>query len=74
MALYKYPSLLQESNSVAFDQVHQPGASAPYGGLYRCTGCGHEIAIAKFHVLPPQNDHQHSTYQPIRWQLVVAHA
>ncbi len=50
-----------------------PGMHAPDGGVYRCTGCGHEIGIARGHALPPQNHHQHSNYSiPIRWQLVAA--
>jgi hypothetical protein len=74
MALYKYSTYLEKSDSQAFDQISNPSTAAPYPGIYRCEGCGHEIAIAASHTLPPQNHHQH-TYQQgsIRWKLVVSH-
>ena len=55
MALYKYEVFLEKSQHEAFDQLSSPGAAAPYPGVYRCHACGHEIAIAAGHVLPPQN-------------------
>lgn len=72
-----YKSLLHFTlnNSQNFDitSARAPGIVAPDAGIYRCTGCGHEIGIAKGHVLPPQNHHQHNNYlTPIRWQLVAA--
>lgn len=74
MALYKYRDFIEPSSDAAFDQVCEPGTAAPWPGIYRCEGCGHEIAIAQGHMLPPQNHHQH-TYQQgrIRWRLVVSH-
>lgn len=72
MATYKYVQHLNHSDSPAFDQVHEPGIAAPYAGIYRCTKCGHEIGIAKSHILPPQSHPQHPTsLGPIRWQLIV---
>ena len=72
MALYKNAQLITSSDDTAFDAVHQPGVAAPYPGIYRCIGCGDEIAIAGGHILPPQNPHQHTTTQgTIRWQLLV---
>jgi hypothetical protein len=53
MASYKNGSYLQQSTSEEFDRVHDPGITAPYAGIYRCTKCGHEIAIAEGHKLPP---------------------
>ena len=74
MAVYKYQGFLEQDNNPVFDAVHQPGASAPYPGIYRCAGCGHEIAIAGGHTLPPQSHHQHTYSQgAIRWQLIVSH-
>jgi hypothetical protein len=74
MALYQRQNELSYSSSSVFNTTNEPGASAPFGGIYKCTGCGLEIGIAKFHALPPQNHHQHpSRYTPIRWQP-VAHA
>lgn len=75
MALYKYSNFISQNNDAAFDGVHEPGQEAPYPGIYRCPGCGKEIAIAGGHQLPPQNHHQHTASQgKVRWQLAVGHA
>ncbi len=72
MALYKYGDRLTHSQDAAFDATHNPGVDAPYPGIYRCTSCGDEIAIAGDHTLPPQNHRQHNPANgPIKWQLVV---
>lgn len=71
MALYKNGNALTHSEDAAFDQTHTPGTSAPYAGIYKCTGCGDEIAIAGGHTLPPQNHRQHSVGARILWQLLV---
>jgi hypothetical protein len=71
MATYKYSEWVTQLNHDAFDTKHPPGATAPFAGIYRCTGCGWEIAIAGGHVLPAQNHHQHSGSAKIEWQLVV---
>lgn len=74
MALFKYNQFLAYSTHAAFDQIHEPGTSVPYSGIYRCEGCGREVTSNYGDPLPPQNHHQH-TYQQgrIRWRLVVAH-
>jgi hypothetical protein len=74
MAIYQETSNLTYSGSALFTQSFEPGQPAPYGGIYKCTGCGLEIGIAKHHTLPSQNHHQHRTqYLPIRWRAVVIH-
>lgn len=75
MPYFKSNTHFVQNNHVNFDasNARSPGVPSPDGGIYRCTGCGHEIGIAKGHVLPPQNHHQHNNYlTPIRWQLVAA--
>ena len=73
MALYKDGSQLNKSESPIFDATHKPGTSAPYPGVYICTGCGEEIGIAQGHVLPPQDHHTHPPGKPpILWKLLVA--
>lgn len=73
MAFYKNGNLLQQNNHANFDKQHSPGVQTPDPGIYRCVGCGDEIGIAKGHVLPPQNHHQHAPGAgPIKWQLLVA--
>ncbi len=73
MALYKYGNQLQQSQHGNFDLAQSPGSVATDAGIYRCTGCGDEIGIAKGHTLPPQNHRQHNAFAgPIKWQLLVA--
>jgi len=73
MAVYKYQQYLEQLNHAAFDQIHPPGAQAPYSGIYRCEGCGTSDVSTHGHPLPPQNHHQHTSAQgTIRWRLVVA--
>ena len=74
MATYEYQQFLEHLPNDAFRSIHNPGSQAPYGGIYRCEACGHEIAIATHHHLPPQNHGQHPSGQPIHWRLIVAHA
>lgn len=72
MALYKFGQRLTQTNDAAFDGSHTPGTAAPHPGIYRCTSCGDEIAIAGGHILPPQNHRQHNPQSgDIRWQLLV---
>lgn len=71
MAYYKYDHCLQKSNSDAYDFTYGPGATVPHSGIYRCQGCGREIASNKGDPFPPQNHHQHAASQPIKWQLAV---
>lgn len=72
MALYQQGSHVRQIQDPAFDQILHPGVPAPRPGIYRCTGCGDEIAIAGDHRLPPQNHHQHGLLGgEIRWQLLV---
>jgi len=73
MAIYKYAVYLaRNTTDPAFDSEHQPGAVTPLSGIYRCGGCGREIASTQGHPLPPQNHHTHDRAQgSIRWRLTV---
>jgi hypothetical protein len=72
MASYKYGTYLVQNNSEEFDKEHSPGVAAPFSGIYRCMGCGREVASNATQPLPPQNNHQHSDNQgAIRWRLIV---
>jgi hypothetical protein len=72
MAWYKEPKFLKQVAGNEFDQDHSPGSPSPFAGIYRCMGCGREIAIAFQHVLPPQNHHAHAANQgAIRWRLIA---
>ena len=72
MALYKYSACIRQTDIPAFDVICLPKTAAPWPGIYQCTFCGHEIAIAQNQLLPPQNHHQHLSETPIEWRLVVS--
>lgn len=56
-----------------FNLVLTPGTPAPRSGIYRCEGCGDEVACNRNQPLPTQNTSQHSALQgAIRWRLLVA--
>ena len=65
------------SGLTAFAAKYKPGQAVVHSGIYRCTGCGDEIASNKGTVFPPQNHHQHPPgtalvpAKPIEWQLLV---
>jgi hypothetical protein len=72
VAWYKRSSDLQQSTSIEFDKEHAPGTTVPHSGIYRCLGCGREIASNAQTPFPPQNHHQHTLPQGmIRWRLSV---
>jgi hypothetical protein len=72
MALYKDGHYLIPSTSTEFDALHKPGESVPHSGIYRCEGCGKEIAANLGDPLPPQNHHQHEPSKgDIRWRMIV---
>jgi hypothetical protein len=72
MAWYKNPNILHKSDGNAYDSVHKPGEIVGHSGIYRCEGCGHEIASNQGDPYPPQNHHQHTQAQGlIRWRLIV---
>lgn len=73
MALYKYPNYLTLSKNSAFDRILPAGLHIPSAGIYRCVGCGNEIAREANTVLPDRAHHPHTPAQgEIRWQLVIA--
>ncbi len=72
MASYKSSNFLQHNDSAVFDALLSPGTIVANSGIYRCAGCGDEIAANKGNPLPPQNHHQHGILAgPIQWQLIV---
>jgi hypothetical protein len=73
LALYKYSNYLRPSKNSTFDQVLPAGLHIPSGGIYRCVGCGNEIAQEGNTVLPDRQHHTHTIGQgDVRWQLVLA--
>lgn len=73
MALFRDETNVKKANpSDAFTKEWKPGETPPHAGIYKCKGCGDEIASNKGVQLPSQNHKQHSPSQgSIRWQLLV---
>jgi hypothetical protein len=72
MALYKHVDYLTRSTAEIFDQENKPGVAAPRSGIFRCVGCGREVASNQEESLPPRNHHKHTRQQGhIRWRLIV---
>jgi hypothetical protein len=73
MALYKYQNYLNLSKNPSFDMTFGPSHHIPCGGIYRCTGCGTEIAIEAMGFFPDRKHHVHGPNKPpVEWQLIVA--
>jgi hypothetical protein len=73
LALYKYQNYLSANKGSSFDTVLQPSAFVPCAGIFRCTGCGNEIALDGVGLLPGRDHHKHTPLQgAIQWQLIVA--
>ncbi|MGZ8286286.1 MAG: hypothetical protein ACXW27_07645 [Allosphingosinicella sp.] len=73
MALYKYSNYLKPIKNSSFDQILPAGLHIPSGGIYRCVGCGNEIAQEGNTVLPDRQHHAHNAGQgDVRWQLILA--
>jgi len=72
MALYKNGQYLTKSSDQAFDTISKPGETPPHSGIYKCTGCGHEVVAEQGRQFPTQNHRQHTTQQgQIRWKLIA---
>jgi hypothetical protein len=74
MAWYKDKTYLKETTSDHewWSKNYNVGDIAPVSGIYRCPGCGKEIAHNEDTKLPPQNHHQHSASQgKISWRMIV---
>jgi hypothetical protein len=73
MAIFKYQNYLAQNKSASFDLALGPSNFVPCGGIYRCTGCGTEIALEGVGVFPDRDHHKHGPNQgPVQWQLIVA--
>ena len=72
MALYKRSGYILQSEDETFDEEYRPGTIATRSGIYRCSGCGREIASEQRNPLPPHDHHEHTERQgAIRWMLIV---
>lgn len=74
MAWYKNKNYLSENTHANFDKLYSPGGTPPSddSGIFRCEGCGKEIAHTQGTKLPPQNHHQHTKEQgEVRWRMIV---
>ncbi len=72
MALYQDNSFLIQSRHPYFNTRIAPGTIVSVSGIYRCKGCGQEIALAESQALPTQKQHQHRfELGPSSWELIV---
>ena len=72
MALYKHSGYILQSEDEIFDEEYRAGKKATRAGIYRCSGCGREIASEQREPLPPHDHHEHTQRQgAIRWTLIV---
>ena len=73
MAVYYNLNHLKQSQSFHFTRLYEPGAAAPYAGIYRCEHCPYEETVLKNQRLPSARSHAHAPTQPvIQWRLIVA--
>jgi hypothetical protein len=70
MAIFKQKEVLEGVLFVEFDRFTPGGVAAPWGGIYRCRFCEHEIAIAEGHTLPAGNHKPHPIGKPMHWPHV----
>lgn len=80
MAYYTEDNAVKKINSIddiEFLVPHCVNTDAPKAGIYRCSACQHEIAIAKGHNLPPDNSAIHPKHEEDNddlvyyWSLIV---
>lgn len=63
---------IRDGSTGPFALELEPGAPNTAHGIFRCIGCGREIALPDGHRAPPQNHHQHTPSQgAILWRLLV---
>lgn len=73
MARYKDARYLEQDFFPAFDAVLIPGHKVLYSGIYRCEGCGMEVAVHKGDYMTAQNHREHNVFQgAVRWKMIVA--
>ena len=72
MAQYKHGNFLHKSDHSEYDKKYSPWYRSAKSRHLPMRLLRDEIGIAKGHVLPPQNHHQHAPGAgKIEWQLVV---
>lgn len=71
MALYQSSQFLTVWTDAEFDRLHHPRTPAPHSGIYRCAGCGFEIATPEGQLLPPIHAHPHRLGTQEVWQMIV---
>ncbi|AZV38754.1 hypothetical protein CFR75_07300 [Komagataeibacter xylinus] len=71
MALYQSAQFIDTWTDPEFDKLHPPRTVAPHSGIYRCAGCGVEIAVSEGQLLPAIHAHPHRLGTREAWQMVV---
>jgi hypothetical protein len=72
MAKFLYRQFVEQTDHDLFDRNHRPIEFAPRSGIYRCMGCGREVAVPEGGALPGYGHHAHGAEEgPPRWRLIV---
>lgn len=72
MANFLYKQFIEQIDHQLFDRNHRPSESAPRAGIYRCMGCGREVAVGEGATLPGPGHHDHGSEDGTpRWRLIV---
>jgi hypothetical protein len=72
MAKFLYRQFIEQTDHDLFDRNHRPIEFAPRSGIYRCMGCGREVAVPEGGALPGYGHHAHGAEEgPPRWRLIV---
>ena len=71
MALYQSAQFVDTWTDPEFDKIHPPRTVAPHSGIYRCVGCGVEIAVVEGQLLPSIHAHPHRLGTREAWQMIV---
>ena len=54
-----------------FDNVFPPRSIPTESGIFRCTGCGREIAIEAGEHFPSYEHHEHSNEKRMLWKMIA---
>lgn len=68
----KKVTVFKPEEAEIWNSAKAAGSASPASGIYRCTGCGHEITSNEGSKLPVLNCHKQSDPAiAVSWQLVV---
>jgi hypothetical protein len=78
MPYFRDPFSYLQSPSAIFEQAFKPDSAVPHSGIYRCSACGFEIAVAAGSLLlsngtcSTHDSRRNSKDGKVSWRLVAA--